>query len=107
MLTGLNSTATRVSLGTMSASIWRRLGPLSFVITEGPVMLAAGRARLAMNPSLTASPPARPITIGIVLVALCAASIGCVPEARMRPTLACTSWFARPGRRAGSLSAKR
>ena len=63
-------------------------------MAESPVMLPAGRARLLTNPNPTGS-PMFPITIGIVVVAFCAALVAGAPPATMTSTLRFTNSVAR------------
>src|SRR5262249_56125890 len=70
---GLTSTAIRTALGTSSWSSPSRLVATSWPKKLMPVALPPGRARLATRPSLTGSSPT-PKTIGIVVVAVLAAS---------------------------------
>ena len=71
-----------------------------------PVIFPPGRARLATSPSRTGSPIAV-TTIGIVVVACCAARPAGVASATMRSTLRPTSSVARPGSRSIFPSAAR
>src|SRR4029077_6783221 len=73
-LPGLVRTATVVRPGTMLARISSRFGAVALLGVERPVMLAPGWARLFTKPLSTGS-PGLPITIGMVLVAACAAAV--------------------------------
>src|SRR5262249_41482221 len=84
-LAGLTSTAIRTALGTSSWSSPSRLVATSWPKKLMPVALPPGRARLATRPSLTGSSPT-PKTIGIVVVAVLAAS-----EAGLLPGVAITA----------------
>ena len=66
-LEGFTKYATRVTLGTIPRSISRRLGPSSAAMTEIPVVLPPGRARLLTKPLPTGS--ALIVTMGIAVVA--------------------------------------
>ena len=80
-LAGFTRTATRDSLGTMLSSISRSLGLMSTETFESPVMLPPGRARLLTKPLPTGS-LAPPKTIGIVVVAFCAALVAAALPSR-------------------------
>ena len=71
-LPGFTSTATRESLGTNVSSISRCLELKSPARFESPVMLPPGCARLLTKPAPTGSVETT-ITMGIVVVAFCAA----------------------------------
>jgi hypothetical protein len=75
-------------------------------MSQRPVTLPPGRARLATNPCSTGS-ALTPITIGIVSVALRAARIAGVLPATMAATGRATNSAANPGSRSGWSSANR
>ena len=102
----LSSTATRDSLGSTESSKSTSLAPVSPPILESPVILPPGRARLFTNPPRTGS-AAVAMTIGIVVVAFCAAAIADDGTATMTSTFNCTSSAARPGKRSNFPSAER
>ena len=77
-LFGFTSRAITPACGTSSDSSSSRLGISSAVSMLTPVRLPPGRARLATRPAPTGSPPPMK-TIGIVEVALFAASAAAVP----------------------------
>ena len=83
-------TATRVSVGSACLSSSSRFGASSGKVKVRPVTLPPGRARLWAQPSRTGSLPDR-VTIGIVAVALRAASRAGWPPARITSTLRRTS----------------
>ena len=69
-------------------------------------MFPPGCARLLTNSDSTGSPTSS-ITMGIVVVACCAARIAARPDAKMTSTLSRTNSPARPGSRSNLLSAHR
>src|ERR1700738_3179416 len=69
----LTSAAMSLAEGRASRTISSRFGPSAKLEAVTPVMLAPGRFRLATSPMVTGSAPVSN-TIGIVLVAACAAS---------------------------------
>src|SRR6516225_10549455 len=108
-LFGLTSTAITPALGASSVSSSTSLGISSVVMLVKPVMLPPGRARLATRPIPTGS-PALMKTIGIVEVALFAASAGGVLPV---VTITSTLWATRsassrfPARRASNNAIER
>src|SRR5262245_33525986 len=98
--------AMRETFGAASLRTSRRLTLSSSVMEVTPVTLPPGRERLATSPCSTASSD-DPITIGIVLVALLAASVSAPAVVRMRSTFNWTNSVARAGRRSSRNSAHR
>src|SRR5437762_14091822 len=88
-LPGLTSRAISLACGTNSDSSSTILGNSSTARKLTPVRLAPGRARLATKPGSTASPTLK--TIGIVEVALFAASAEGTEVATIASTLRATS----------------
>ena len=76
---GLTRTATRDNLGAIARSISRCLATRSPARLNRPVMLPPGCARLLTNPAATGSPDTT-MTMGIFVVAFCAASAPGGPE---------------------------
>ena len=97
-LEGLNKTATCEILGMVSLRISRRLPLSSGESRVSPVMFPPGRASVLTSPAPRGS-PLTAMTIGIVLVALCAACAPGVVAATMMSTLSFTSSAARSGYR--------
>ena len=103
---GLPMIATRRSVGTISPSSSSRFPPSSGYISDVPVMLPPGDARLVTSPAPTGS-PGNNITIGIVVVAFWRASASRVPGAMITSTRSPTSSAATTGRRSILPSAHR
>src|SRR5262245_54319402 len=86
----------RATVGATSRRSCRRLPAISGDDWKlRPVMLPSGRAKLVTNPRDTGS-VANAMTMGIVLVARCAACTAGSVAATMMSTLSCTSSAARP-----------
>ena len=99
-------TATRVTPGTASLISSNRFVFNAWPSVVTPVTLPPGRARLVTIPSPTGSPVVT-ITIGMVPVALLAASAPGLDPVRMTSTRCRTSSAASPGSRSGLPSANR
>src|SRR5262249_15128247 len=91
------------TVGIASRRSSSRLPPRSGLSTVLPVMLLPGRARLATKPVRTASPTPI-ITMGIVVVAALAASVGGVPKIAIKSTGRRTSSPTAAARRSGTPS---
>jgi hypothetical protein len=98
------SRAKRRTEGTISFRISSLFASSSVPSMLTPVVLPPGRAKLAISPESTSWPFA---TIGIVLVARCAARIAELLRARMTLAFARTSDWASSGNRSTSPSAYR
>src|SRR5262245_20220651 len=105
-LVGLMSRAMLVALGTTSCSSSSRFGPTSTFKLVTPARLPPGRFRLATSPSATGSTAAEN-TIGIVVVALFAASADVMPAAAITATGRRTNSAASAGKRSLWPSAQR
>ena len=95
---GFQRTPTRVSLGTVSFRSSSRFPAKSDAMFVSPVMFPPGRARLAMSPLATGSPPVV-MTMGTVLVACLAARAPSCPWLLSHPP---SSGPARPLHRQGA-----
>lgn len=98
--------ATRETLGATSLSSSNCFPTTSGAMLASPVMLLPGRARLATRPAATGSPETVK-TMGIVLVACLAASVGGGDAVTMTSTFMRTSSAASPGSRSYCPSADR
>src|SRR5664279_1146439 len=76
---------------------------MSTAFSDIPVILPPDRARLCTNPLATGS-PADPMTMGMVVVAFCAAPVGCDAAVTMTSTFSFTSSAARPLPRAARIT---
>src|SRR5262245_65702337 len=87
---GFTRIATRDTFGAALSNTSTIFGLMSELRFESPVVLPPGRPRLATNPLPTGSLEVG-MTMGIVVVALCAALMTGVPDATMRSTFRLTS----------------
>ena len=90
---------TRVAPGASSFSSSSRLAMISGPNVVAPVTLVPGRATLFTMPIATGSLLVAGITMGIVVVALLAATSALMPNATSTSTLSATSSAASSGRR--------
>ncbi len=104
LVSGTLNRAKRRPEGTISFRISSRFASSSATSMLTPVVLPPGLAKLAISPLARSSEFA---TIGIVLVACCAARIAGMPKARMTLAFARTSDWASSGNRSTSPSAYR